>query len=100
MPIAKPIQVSHSGLRFSETAELITLACVAVTYVTNPGLESAACRPIAALSGMTQSGTIFGEAKGMTCAQVKAMYPSKSFLLFVYSSYAYALTRRCELQLL
>jgi hypothetical protein len=80
MLIAKPIQVSYSDLSSSETAELITLACVAVTYVTNPGVESTACRPISALDGMTGSSTIFGEAKGLTCAQVKARYTCESLI--------------------
>jgi len=55
-------------------------ACVAVTYITYAGSEDYACRPIYQLAGMSNyaGSGIVGEAKGMTCAQVKAMYPGRS----------------------
>ena len=53
--------------------------CVAVTYIAFAGSEDYACRPIYQLAGMSNhaGSGIVGEAKGMTCAQVKAMYPCK-----------------------
>lgn len=77
-------------------------ACVAVTYITYAGSEDYACRPIYQLAGMSNyaGSGIVGEAKGMTCAQVKAMYPGKYTQRVTSEGRAHTWTRCCKFQLL
>jgi hypothetical protein len=67
----------------SDKIELTRTVCVAVTYIST---QSNSCFPLSSLAdmgtfggGQMLNGVGQGEAKGMTCAQVKAMYTCKSF---------------------
>jgi hypothetical protein len=67
--------------------ELTWKVCAAVSYLTVPGSEPTACRPIYASRGMATLGngqSLNGdgqsEVKRMTCAQAKALFTRESNL--------------------